>query len=58
VVVVISLVIGATRAPAFVDGILAVDKSGQMNGGPSGARLIDNPISGLGLRRVASGLGG
>jgi hypothetical protein len=27
------LVIGATRAPALIDGILAVDKRGQMTGG-------------------------
>ena len=31
-----SLVIGATRAPALIDGILAVDKRGQMTGGRRG----------------------
>jgi hypothetical protein len=31
-----SLVIGATRAPAFGDGIHAVAKRGQMTGGPGG----------------------
>ena len=36
VVVVNLLVIGATRAPAFIDGILAVDKRGQMTGGRRG----------------------
>jgi hypothetical protein len=41
-----SLVIGATRAPAFIDGILAVDKRGQMIRGSSGARLIRSQISG------------
>jgi hypothetical protein len=30
------LVIGATRAPALIDGILAVDKRGQMTGGRRG----------------------
>jgi hypothetical protein len=46
-VVVNSLAIGATRAPAFVDGILAVDKRGQMNGGSGGARLVNILISGV-----------
>ena len=36
VVVATSLVIGATRAPAFGDGILAVAKRGQMTGGAGG----------------------
>jgi hypothetical protein len=31
------LVIGATRAPAFYDGIHAVAKRGQMTGGPGGS---------------------
>jgi len=44
-VVVNSLVIGATRAPAFIDGILAVDKRGQMTGGSDWARLINILIS-------------
>jgi hypothetical protein len=44
-VVVNSLVIGATRAPAFIDGILAVDKRGQMIGGSELARLINILIS-------------
>lgn len=39
--VVNSLVIGATRAPAVIDGILAVDKRGQMTGGSERARLIN-----------------
>lgn len=43
--VVNSLVIGATRAPAFIDGILAVDKRGQMIGGSELARLINILIS-------------
>ena len=42
-----SMVIGATRAPAFIDGILAVDKRGPMTRGSGGARLINNQISGL-----------
>jgi hypothetical protein len=37
VVVAISKVIGATRAPALIDGILAVDKRGQMTGGRRGS---------------------
>ncbi len=45
VVVVNLLVIGATRAPAFIDGILAVDKRGQMTGGSERARLINDLIS-------------
>jgi hypothetical protein len=32
----ISLIIGATRAPALIDGVLAVDKRGQMTGGRRG----------------------
>jgi hypothetical protein len=32
-----SMVIGATRAPASIDGILAVDKRGQMTGGRRGS---------------------
>jgi len=30
------VVIGATRAPVLIDGILAVDKHGQMTGGRRG----------------------
>ena len=41
VVVATSLVIGATRAPSFGDGIFAVAKRGQMTGGP-GTRSMRN----------------
>jgi hypothetical protein len=36
IVIATSLVIGATRAPVLIDGILAVDKHGQMTGGRRG----------------------
>ena len=45
VVVATSLVIGATRAPAFGDGILAVAKRGQMTGGP-GDSLDEESLGG------------
>ena len=36
IVIATSLVSGATRAPVLIDGILAVDKHGQMTGGRMG----------------------
>ena len=45
VVVVNLLVTGATGASPFIDGILAVDKRGQMIRGSEGARLNNNLIS-------------
>ena len=40
-----SLAVGATRAPALIDGILAVDKHGQMTGGSGWTHLIKILIS-------------
>jgi hypothetical protein len=51
VVVVKSLVIGATRAPALIDGILAVDKRGQMTGGRRGSLDQQPDLWESGLRR-------
>ena len=48
VVVATTLVIGAPRAPAFGDGILAVAKRGQMTGGP-GDSLNQLPLLGTGV---------
>ena len=45
VVVATSRVIGATRAPAFGDGIHAVAKRGQKTGGP-GYSLDEEPLGG------------
>jgi len=45
VVVVNLLVTGATGASPFIDGILAVDKRGQMIRGSEGARVNNNLIS-------------
>lgn len=47
VVVVATLVIGAPRAPAFGDGVLAVAKRGQKTGGP-GDSLNQLPLLGTG----------
>ena len=47
-----SLVTGATRAPAFDDGVLAVAKRGQMTGGPGGLTHSINLEPGIGHQRM------
>ena len=44
-----SLVISATRAPAFGDGVHAVAKRGQMTGGPGASLIQKNLMPGIGV---------